>query len=69
MIDSVREKIRAPEAAGVAVAGSPGNMVGNVKGMILVDFVFQDLIDLRFSSQKLIILGSLISFAITSACS
>ena len=31
--------------------------------------VFQDPIDLRFSSQKLIIFGSFISFPMSSACS
>ena len=35
----------------------------------LSKYVFQDLIDLRFPLQKSIILGSLISFPITSACS
>ena len=52
---------------GTALEGAV--VAGKIKGMIRVYFVFQDLIDLRFSSQKLIIFRSLISFPITSACS
>ena len=62
---TAKEKIEALEGAGVVVVAG----VEKIKGMIRVDFVFQDLIDLRFLSQKSIILGFLISFPITSASS
>jgi len=64
---TAKVKIEALESA--RVAGSIEDVVEKIKGMILVDFVFQDLIDLRFSLQKMIILGSSISFPITCACS